>query len=150
MCSLCRLPLAKNHNFGQILTFGGSSTHPLLLMRAKCSALVQTLSLRLRAKFRLDRFILSPSVCEKPQFLPFFGLRHLVLSPVGNSLTKLNRGAQLQTFAYPMVSKMFLYSNAFMAKSVAQSLTFKSVTNKQTDKQTKNSTFLAIPAAGEI
>jgi len=30
-----------------------------------------------------------------------------------------------------------LYSNAFMAKSDAQSLTFKSVTNKQTYKQTK-------------
>jgi len=44
----------------------------------------------------------------------------------------------------------FLYSSAFIAKSGAQSLTFKSVTNKQTDKQTKNSTFLAIPAAGEI
>jgi len=23
MCSLCRLPVAKKHNFGQILTFGG-------------------------------------------------------------------------------------------------------------------------------
>jgi len=23
MCSLCRLPVAKNHNFGQIVTFGG-------------------------------------------------------------------------------------------------------------------------------
>ena len=23
MCSLCRLPVAKNHNFGQILTSGG-------------------------------------------------------------------------------------------------------------------------------
>ena len=23
MCSLCRLPVAKNHNFGQILNFGG-------------------------------------------------------------------------------------------------------------------------------
>ena len=36
-------------------------------------------------------------------------------------------------------------SNAFMAKSGAQSLTLKSVTNKQTDRQTnkKNSTFLA-------
>ena len=41
----------------------------------------------------------------------------------------------------------------FMAKSGAQTLTFKSVTGKQTDKQTdrqKNSTFLATPAAGEI
>ena len=58
------------------------------------------------------------------------------MSPIGNSLTKLNTGAQLQTFPYPTVSKSFLYYNAFMAKSGAQSLTFKSVTNKQTDKQT--------------
>ena len=54
--------------------------------------------------------------------LPYFGLRHLVVSPIGNSLTKLNTSAQLQTFPYPMVSKSFLYSNAFVAKSGAQSL----------------------------
>jgi len=73
------------------------------------------------------------------------------LSPIGNSLTKLNTGAQLQTFPYPTASKSFLHANAFMAKSGAQSLTFKSVTktNRQTDKQ-KNSTFLAALAAGEI
>jgi len=59
-----------------------------------------------------------------------------VLSPFGNSLTKLNTGAQLQTVPYPTASKLFLYSNAFMAKSGAQSLTFKSVTDRQTDKQT--------------
>jgi len=47
----------------------------------------------------------------------------------------LNTGAQLQTFPYPKVSKSFLYSNAFMAKSGAQTLTFKSVTNKQTNKK---------------
>ena len=34
-----------------------------------------------------------------------------------------------------MASKSFLYSNDFMAKSGAQSLTYKSVTNKQTDKK---------------
>ena len=34
------------------------------------------------------------------------------------------------------VSTSFLYSNAFMTKSGAQSLTFKSVTNRQIDKQT--------------
>ena len=33
--------------------------------------------MRLDAKFRLDRFILSPSSGETPQFLPvFFGFRH--------------------------------------------------------------------------
>jgi len=58
---LCRLPVAKNHNFGKISTFGGSCTDPLLLMMAKFSALEQIHGIRILAKFRLDRFILSPS-----------------------------------------------------------------------------------------
>jgi len=58
---------------------------------------------------------------KKKQLLPFFGLRLLVVSPVGSSLTKFNTYAHLQTFPYPTVSKPFLYSNAFMAKSGAQS-----------------------------
>jgi len=98
--------------------------------------------------FVVDRFILSPSVGEKPQFLPCFELRHLVLSPIGNSLTKLNAGAQLQTFPYPIASKLFLYSNAFNAKSGEQSLTFKSVTDRQTNRQTKKLNVLVTP--GEI
>jgi len=92
--------------------------------------------LGLRAKFCLDRFILSPSGSEKPHFLPFFGLQHLVMSPFGSNLRKLGTDAELQTFPYPTVSKLFLYSNALMAKLGAQSLTFKSVTDGQTDKQT--------------
>jgi len=65
----------------------------------------------------------------------FFGLRHLVMSPTGINLRKVSTGAQLQTFPYPTASKSFLYSNAFMAKSGAQSLTFKSMTDKQTNRQ---------------
>jgi len=60
------------------------------------------------------------------------------MSPIGINLRKLSTSAQLQTFSYPTASKSFLYSNAFMAKSGAQTLTFKSVTDKQTDRQTKN------------
>jgi len=58
------------------------------------------------------------------------------MSPVVINLRKLSMGAQLQTFPYLTASKSFLYSNAFMAKSGAQTLTFKSVTDKQTNKQT--------------
>ena len=76
-----------------------------------------------------------PLLAKKPQFLSFFGLRHLVLLPIGNTLTKLNTGAQLQTFPYPTASKSFLHSNVFVAQSATQSLTFKSVTNKQTNRQ---------------
>jgi len=58
------------------------------------------------------------------------------MSPIGIDLRKLNTGAQLQTFPYPTASKSFLYSNAFMAKSGAQTLTFKSVMDRQTNRQT--------------
>jgi len=57
------------------------------------------------------------------------------MSPIDTNLRKLSTGAQLQTFPYPTASKSFLYCNAFMAKSVAQTLTFKRVTDKQTDKK---------------
>ena len=59
-----------------------------------------------------------------------------MVSTIGINLMKLSTDAQLQTFPYPTAS--YLYSNAFMAKSGAQSLTFKSVTNKQTNRQTRN------------
>ena len=48
-----------------------------------------------------------------------------------------------------MSSKLFLYCNSFMAKSGAQSLMFKSVTDKQTDKQTdKKLNVFGHPSAG--
>ena len=132
MCSLCRLPVAKNHNFGQIFDiFGGSCTDPLLPMRAKFG--------ELSAKFRLDRFILSSCGGEKPQFLPFVAVFWTsAFSDVTNchQSQKVEHGCTTATFPYPKASKSFLYSNAFMATSGAQSLTFKSVTDKQTDRRT--------------
>ena len=106
-------------------------------MRAKFSALKQTHDVRLYVRNFVSISVYSVGLCRrKPQFLPFFGIRHFVVSPVGISLTKLNTGARPQTFPDPMASKLFLYSNAFMAKQGAQTLTFRSVTNKQTDRQT--------------
>ena len=76
-----------------------------------------------------------PLAAKTPNFA-VFGLRHFVVSPLGSNLRKLNTGAQLQTFPYPMASKSFLYSNAFMSNQPhAQTLAFKSVTNKQTFRQ---------------
>jgi len=55
-----------------------------------------------------SRSVYSVALCwRKTPILPFFGLRHLVLSLIGNSLTKLNTGAQLQAFPYPAASKSF-------------------------------------------
>jgi len=150
MCLLCRFPVAQNHNFWQILTFVGA----LLLYRPPFTNEGQiwcaiaypwhTFTCELSS-----RSVYSASCSgEKSQFLPFFGLWHLVVSPVGSSLRKLNTNAQPQTFYYPTVSKSFLYSNTFMAKSAAQSLKFKNVTNKPTDKQTKNLNVFVCPGGG--
>ena len=51
---------------------------------------------------------------------------------------KVEHGCTSTNLPYPTVLKSFLYSNAFMAKSGAQSLTFKRVTNKhQTNQKTQ-------------
>jgi len=65
--------IGQNRNFGQILISRGSCTDPLLPMRAKFGALQQTNGVRLRAKFRIDQFILSPSGGKKnPNFAVFW------------------------------------------------------------------------------
>ena len=64
-------PRDENRNFGQVLTFGGSCTDPLLPMRMKFGVLKQTHGLRLHAEFRLDWYIVLPSSGDKPQILPF-------------------------------------------------------------------------------
>ena len=48
---------------------------------------------------------------------------------------KVEHGCTTTDLPLSIASKSFLYSNAFVAKSGAQTLTFKSVTNRQTDKQ---------------
>ena len=133
MCSL--LLAAKSHNFGQILTFCGLLYGPPFTNEGQILCPVAdprtfTCEISSRSVYSVVLWL------RKAPIFAIFELRHLVMSLTGSSLRKLNTGAQLQTFPYPTVSKSFLYSNAFMAKSGAQSLTFKSVTNKQTNRQT--------------
>jgi len=85
MCSLCRLPVTKNRNFGQILTFGGSCTDPLLPIRAKFGVLEQTQCLHLHAKYHLSEIIVSASGGQKLQFwanCDFCGLLYRPLLPM--------------------------------------------------------------------
>ena len=163
MCSLCQIPMAKNHNFSRILTFWGSCTEPLLPMRVKFGVREapradprytltgQTSSECLHCVgFRwpknhnfgqiltflgapvsppfyrwgpnllcysrpavyayVPNFVLivlfcRPLVAKKPNLchmLPYFGLRHLAVSPIDSSLRKLNTGAQLQLKNVPL------------------------------------------------
>ena len=135
MCSLCGFPVAKNHNFWANFDCLGFLYRPLLPLRAKCALPQQThQGIWLRAKFRLDRFILSPSEGENPQL--FSVLWTSAFSGVDSwRQSELNTGAQLQTFTYPMASTSSLYSGAFMAKSGEQTLKFTSVRNRQTNRQ---------------
>ena len=141
MCSLCRLPMGKNHNFGQLLTLWRLLYRPTFTNEGQIWCAIADP----RCTFTCE--ISSRSVYSvvlwwrKTPIFAFFVLRHLVMSPIGINLRKLSTGAQLQSFPYPTASKSFLYSNGFMAKSGAQTPTFKSVTDEQTAKQTKSQRF---------
>jgi len=69
MCSLCLFPVAKNHNFGQILTLSGA---PVPTPFYRFGVLEQTQGLHLQAKFHVNVFIVSASGGQKPQFLANF------------------------------------------------------------------------------
>jgi len=136
-------------NFG---IFGGSCTDPLLPMRANLVCYSRPTVYVYLGNFVSTGLFCRPVAAKKNNFFAvfwsFFGLRHLAMSAIGSSLRKLNTVAQLQTFPYPTASKLILYSNAFMAKSDKQSLTFKSVTDRQTDRQTKNWNVFGHPGGG--
>jgi len=68
-----------------------------------------------------------------------------MMAPSGGIETNLNAHAQLQTFPHPNTRyiKMISYSNVLIAKSLAQFLPFKSVTDKK-------ATFSPLPAAREV
>ena len=79
--------------------------------------------MRYRTEFHLHRCIVSPLQAKNPQILPHLQLQYsLLVLPC-----KMNAGTQIP---YPQ----FLSSNNFMTKSRSESLSLKSVTDKQTDK----------------
>jgi len=135
-------------------------------MRVKFGVVEQTQGLHLHAKFDLNVFIVSASGGQKPKcqmssrsvysvvlwrrktpdFFRFFGLRHLVMSPIGINLRKLSAGAQPQTFL----------SNGIKIVSVLQRLygdigrTNSDVQKRdgQTNRQTKKLNVFGQPGGG--
>ena len=61
-------PVAKNHNFGQILTFWALLYRTPFTNEGQSCVLEQTQGLRLHAKFYLNVFIVSAPGVQKPQF----------------------------------------------------------------------------------
>ena len=83
--------------------FWGLLYHPFLPMRVKFGVLEQTHGVRLRAKFRLDQFILSPSGGKKSQFLPFLPYFGSAFSGVASwqQSEKVEHGCTLHVFGHP-------------------------------------------------
>jgi len=141
MCSLCPLLVAKSHNFGQILTFWGSCTDPLLPVcysRPTVYAYVPNL-------VSIGLFCRS-LLAKNPNFAVFWTSAFSGVASWQQS-ENVQQRCTTTTFPYPTASKLFLYSNLFMVKSGAQPITFKSVTNKETDRQ-KNSTLFCRHGGG--
>ena len=109
-------------------------------MRATFNAFEQTHGVRLFAKYNRDRLILSPSSSEKkPNFAVF---RTSAFGDVANwqQSEKIEHGCATASLSLSNGNKIVFVLQRLHGEIGAQSLTFKSVTNKQTDK---NSTFLA-------
>ena len=90
MCSLCRLPVAQNHNFfGKFWLFGGSCTNPLLPIRAKFGAIADpqyTLTCQISS-----RSVYSVALCwrKNPIFAAFWTSAFTGVA-IGSSLRKVN------------------------------------------------------------
>ena len=98
--------------------------------------------------------ILSSCGGEKHQFLPvlpFFGLRHLVVPPVGMQQSeKVEHGCT--TTNLPLTNSIKIVSLLKRRHGeIGRTISDVQKRDEQTDRQTnKKSTFLAAPAAGEI
>ena len=134
MCSLCRLPVTKNRNFGQILTFLGAPVPTPYTDEGQIWCAIADSRSTLTCQIS-SRSVYSVVLWQRKT--PNFALFGLAFNVVANwqQSEKVEHFSQLQTFPYPTASKSFLYSNAFVSKSVTQTLTFETMTNKQTDKK---------------
>jgi len=90
-----------------------------------------------------SQLLYSAGLCwRKTPIFAVFGLWHLVVSPIGSSLKKMNTGAQLKTFPYPK-----WYQNRFctvvqrLRGEIGRGKHSKAwPADKQTDKQTNKKT----------
>jgi len=89
-----------------------------------------------------SRSVYSVALCwrKTPVFAVFWTSAFSVVASWQQS-DKVEHGCTTTDVPLSNGIKSFLYSNAFIAKSGAQYLTFKSVTNKQTNRRTKTQRF---------
>jgi len=86
MCSLCRLLVAKNHNFGQNFDFLGRLYQPRFTDDGQIWHAMADPRCTLMCRISSGSVYSVALGLQTLQFLPFFGIRHLVVSPIGSSL----------------------------------------------------------------
>ena len=132
--------MVKPTIFGKFWHLGVFCTDLILPTRTKFGVLYSTPTVYAYApNFFSIRLFCRPLAAKSQNFCVFWTSAFCdVASWQKYEKVEHSTDAQLQAFSYPTVSKCLLYSNAFLAKSYAQSLTFKGVTDRERDK---NSTF---------
>jgi len=136
MCSLCRLPVAKNHNFWQVLTFLGVPVPTPFYRWGSNLVSYSRPTVHLYLRNFISIGIFGRPVAAKRQLASISES----WAPVHNS-----KPSPIQRHQNRFCTLTPSWRN--QAHKLWRSKAWRK--DKQTDKQ-KNSTFLATPAAGEI
>jgi len=102
---------------------------------------------RLRAKFRLDRFIMSPAVGENPPIFAVFWTSAFSGVVCWQQSEKVGHGCTATHLPLSNGIKIVSVLQRLHGEIVAI-LTSKSVTNKETDRQTKKLNVFGRPGGG--
>ena len=148
MCSLCRLLAAKNHNFGKFRVWGLLYRPPFTDEGQIWCAIADWRSM-LTCQIS-SRSVYSLTLCRRK--MPIFAVFWT------SAFSGLANWQQSEKVEHGRTTTNIPLSNVIKIVSALQRLhgeigpTSSDVQKRdgQTDKQTKNSTFLAAPAAGEI
>ena len=125
-----------------------SCTDRLRRWRANLAREIYSHGRHLDSKFHPGQFV-SLLRDEKPRILPQFSISSFCDGATWRRRDKVERGCRTTNlFLCPTVSKAFPYSNALTTKSLAQTLPFKSVTDKQTENiEVRATSYLAYDGA---
>jgi len=155
MCSLCRPPMRKNHNCGQILTFlGAPVSTPFTDEGQTWCAIADPRSTLTRQS--LSRTVYSVVLWRrKKQFLPYVAIFwNSAFSGVATwqHSEKVEHGCTTTNLPLSNVIKIVSVLQRLhgeIGRTISDVQKRDEQTDRQTDRQ-KNSTFLATPAAVEI
>ena len=153
MCSLCRLPVAKNHNFGQILIFWELLYWPPFTDEGQISfATVDpqytfTSEISLRSAYSVVLWRRKTSIFALFWTSAFSGIANWQQSEkVEHGYTTTNLPLSKNIKIVSVLERL----HGEIGRTISDVQNRDEQTDKQTYKQTKNWTFLVTLAAGEI